>query len=190
MACKGGRRISSTWWWLRHWAILNFLGSSQELALSKYPGNCWVKKTQKSSQGVHIRAALRLILNIAKVKISPYSTSDRSSVRGYNHIHFYHASSFFILFCAERSVPFQANNCICESLLPLKNAYRNTIIHKKTYLWVQICLWENIWVSVDSPKKCICLPNVSPPWCGLAQRLSLKAHLLKSWLTNCWPSRL
>lgn len=103
MACKGGRRISSTWWWLRHWAILNFLGSSQELALSKYPGNCWVKKTQKSSQGVYIRAALRLILNIAKVKISPYSTSDRSSVRGYNHIHFYHASSFFHpLLCREK----------------------------------------------------------------------------------------
>lgn len=115
IACKGRRIISLTWWWLRHQAILYFLSSSQELMLRKCPRNCWVKKTWEPFQVVYIRAALRLILNAAKAKIS---TRDRRNVRSDNHIHFHHPSSFFVLFCAKRGIPFQGNKsylCILAS---------------------------------------------------------------------------
>lgn len=81
---------------------------------------------------VYIREALRLILNAANTKISPYGTRDRSKDVT---IMF----SFTILPLLSSSLcrdvfPFKPTNCICISLPPLKNAHRNTLIHKEMHL--------------------------------------------------------
>lgn len=55
-----------------------FSGKFSRISAVEVPWELLSKKDLESSQVAYIRAALRLILNATKPKISPYGTRDRS----------------------------------------------------------------------------------------------------------------